>query len=43
MRIASLVASGGTGHQLAAQALDRGHSVLAHRSASNTAKTGETS
>jgi hypothetical protein len=29
MRIAVLAASGGTGHQLAAQALDRGHSVLA--------------
>ena len=29
MRIAVLAASGGTGHQLAAQALDRGHFVLA--------------
>jgi uncharacterized protein len=29
MRIAVLAASGSTGHQLAAQALDRGHSVLA--------------
>ena len=29
MRIAVLAASGGTGHQLAAQALDRVHSVLA--------------
>jgi uncharacterized protein YbjT (DUF2867 family) len=29
MRIAVLAASGGTGHQLAAQALDRGHCVLA--------------
>ena len=29
MRIAVLAASGGTDHQLAAQALDRGHSVLA--------------
>jgi uncharacterized protein YbjT (DUF2867 family) len=29
MRIAVLAASGGTGHQLAAQALERGHSVLA--------------
>jgi len=29
MRIAVLAASGGTGHQLAVQALDRGHSVLA--------------
>jgi hypothetical protein len=29
MRIAVLAASGGTGRQLAAQALDRGHSVLA--------------
>jgi uncharacterized protein YbjT (DUF2867 family) len=29
MRIAVLAASGGTGHQLATQALDRGHSVLA--------------
>jgi uncharacterized protein YbjT (DUF2867 family) len=29
MRIAVLAASGGTGKQLAAQALDRGHSVLA--------------
>jgi hypothetical protein len=29
MRIAVLAASGGTGHQFAAQALDRGHSVLA--------------
>jgi putative NADH-flavin reductase len=29
MRIAVLAASGSTGHQLAAQALDRDHSVLA--------------
>src|SRR5450755_3688076 len=29
MRIAVLAASGSTGHQFAAQALDRGHSVLA--------------
>ena len=29
MRIAVLAASGSTGHQLAAQALDRGHSVVA--------------
>ena len=29
MRLAVLAASGGTGRQLAAQALDRGHSVLA--------------
>jgi uncharacterized protein len=29
MRIAVLAASGGTGHQFAAQALDRGHFVLA--------------
>jgi len=29
MRIAVLAASGSTGYQLAAQSLDRGHSVLA--------------